>query len=155
MAEEIITRTAGDNVYLHKDFHGALSTGIAYLEQRHGADAVRDYLWQFATVFYADVTQAIKARGLSALREHIERIYAIEGGQISITCSDDELLLEVAACPAVTHMRQHDYAVAPLFYETGKTVYAAICAGTPFRSEWLHYAETSGRSAVRFFRRQP
>jgi hypothetical protein len=155
MPKEIITRHAADNAYLHKDFHGALSTGIAYLEQRYGAEAVRDYLHRFAATFYADVTQAINERGLIALREHLERIYKIEGGQIAIICSDNELLLEVEACPAVTHMREHDYAVAPLFYETSKTVYAAICEDTPFVSEWLRYDAGSGRSAVRFFRRQP
>jgi hypothetical protein len=155
MAKEIIRRNAADNVYLHKDFHGALSTGIAYMEQRYGAEAVRDYLRQFASTFYAGVTQAINERGLIALREHLERVYAIEGGQIDIAFSEDEMRLEVEACPAVTHMREHDYAVAPLFYETSRTVYAAICDGTPFASEWLRYDEVSGRSAVRFFRRQP
>jgi hypothetical protein len=155
MMKEIVRRSAGENVYLHKDFHGALSTGIAYLEQRYGADAVRDYLWQFARAFYADVTQAINERGLVALRDHIERIYALEGGRVSITGSDDEMLLEVEACPAVAHMRERDYAVAPLFYETSKTVYAAICAGTPFASEWLRHDAGSGACAVRFIRRQP
>jgi len=66
----------------------------------------------------------------------------------------DELLLKVEACPAVTHMREHGYGVAPLFYETGRTVYAAICEDTPFALEWLWYDEESGQSAVRFFRRQ-
>jgi hypothetical protein len=154
MTKEIIRRKATDNIYLHKDFHGALSAGLVYLEQRYGAEAVRDYLRQFATAFYAPLTQAIQKRGLSALREHLERIYAVEGGQISIAFSDDEMLLEVEACPAVMHMRQHDYVIAPLFYETSKTVYATICEGTPFAVEWLRYDEQSGRSAVRFARRQ-
>jgi hypothetical protein len=157
MTKEIIRRNATDNVYLHKDFHGALSTGLSYLEERYGAEAVRDYLRQFAATFYAGVTQAIKERGLIALREHLERIYKIEEGEIDIAFSDDEMLLEVEACPAVTHMRDaaHGYAVAALFCETSRTVYAAICEGTPFASEWLRYDEVSGRSAVRFFRRQP
>ncbi len=154
MTKEIIRRNAADNVYLHKDFHGALSTGLTYLEQRYGAEAVRDYLRQFARAFYAGLTRAIIERGLIALREHLERIYALEGGQISITCSDDELLLQVEACPAVRHMREHGYAVAPLFYETSRTVFASICEGTPVTVEWLRYDEESGRSAARFFRRQ-
>lgn len=153
MTREVIRRSAADNVYLHKDFHGALSTGLAYVEQRFGAQAVRDYLRQFAATFYAGVTQAINERGLIALREHLDRIYAIEGGEVAITLDGDELLLEVEACPAVTHMRQHGYAVAPLFYETSRTVLAAICEGTPFVSEWLRYDEHTGRSAVRFRRR--
>ncbi len=155
MAQESIRRSATDNVYLHKDFHGALSTGIAYLEQCYGAEAVRDYLRQFAATFYATLTQAIKERGLIALREHLERIYALEGGTIHVAFTEDEMLLEVEACPAVAHMRQHGYAVAPLFSETSKTVYAAICEGTPFVAEWLRYDEQNGRSAVRFNRRQP
>jgi len=155
MAREMISRNAADNVYLHKDFHGALSTGIAYLEQRYGAEAVRDYLRQFALTFYAALTLSIRERGLVALREHLERIYALEGGQIRITCAEDEMLLEVEACPAVTHMRQHGYAVAPLFYETSKTLYAAICEGTPFVPEWIQYDEQSGRSTIRFCRRLP
>ena len=155
MTTEIIRRNAADNVYLHKDFHGALSTGLTYLEQRYGAEAVRDYLRQFASTFYAGVTQAINERGLIALREYLERVYEIEGGQFDIAFSDDELLLEVEACPAVTHMRGHGYAVAPLFHETSKTVYAVICEGTQFVSEWLRYDEVRGRSAVRFCRRQP
>jgi hypothetical protein len=155
MTKETIRRDAADNVYLHKDFHGALSTGLAYLEERYGAEAVRDYLWQFASAFYAGVTQAINERGLIALREHAERVYAIEGAQVSVTFSEDEMLLEVEACPAVAHMRLHGYAVAPHFYETSKTVYAAICEGTPFDTQWLHYDQQSGRAAVRFSRRQP
>jgi hypothetical protein len=155
MAREVIRRNAADNVYLHKDFHGALSAGLAYLEQRYGAAALRDYLRQFALTFYAAVTLAMKERGLVALREHFQRVYTLEGGQIDITFSEDEMLVKVEACPAVAHMRQHEYAVAPLFYETSRTVYAAICEGTPFVSEWLVYDEQSGRTVVRFYRRQP
>ena len=155
MAREVIRRNAADNVYLHKDFHGALSAGLAYLEQRYGVEALRDYLRQFALTFYAAVTLAMKERGLVALREHFQRVYTLEGGQIDITLSEDEMLVKVEACPAVAHMRQHEYAVAPLFYETSRTVYAAICEGTPFVSEWLVYDEQSGRTVVRFYRRQP
>jgi hypothetical protein len=151
----VMKRLATDNAYLHKDFHGALSDGLIYLEQRYGGKAVREYLRQFATAFYAPLTQSIRERGLAALREHLERTYALEGGDIRITGSADELLLEVASCPAVTHMREAGYAVAPLFGETSKTVYETICAGTPFACQWLHYDEATGRAAVRFFRRQP
>ena len=49
--KEIMNRTACDNAYLHKDFHGALSSALFYLEGMYGADAVREYLRQFATAF--------------------------------------------------------------------------------------------------------
>ncbi len=153
--KQIMLRTAADNPYLHKDFHAALSTALIYLEERYGADAVRAYLRQFATAFYGPLKQDILQRGLPALQEHFARIYQIEGGDVTFELTDDALTIHVAACPAVMHMRQHDRPVAPLFYETTRTVNEAICEGTPFRAELLAYDDRTGRSTVRFSRRSP
>jgi hypothetical protein len=153
--KEVMRRSAADNAYLHKDFHGALSTALFYLEEKYGADAVREYLRQFASTFYAGLTQAVKERGLVALKEHFEDIYRIEGGDVTIGLGNDEMLMQVAACPAVTHMRKTGQPVSPLFYETTKTVNETICEGTPFRAELLAYDQETGRSTVRFSRRAP
>ncbi len=154
MPKQVMRRTAADNVYLHKDFHGALSAGIEFLHRRWGAEAVREYLHQFARTYYAPLSAALRERGLAAMKEHLERTYEAEGGRITMRCSDDELLLEVEACPAVTHMRQRGYAVAELFSETTRTVYQAICEDTPFAVEVLQHDDDTGRSRVRFYRRQ-
>ena len=77
-----------------------------------------------------------------------------DGGEITIELSDDELLLQVAACPAVTYLRQAQLRVSPLYYETTRTVNETICEGTPFAAELLAYDAASGRSRVRFARRQ-
>ena len=154
MVKEIIRRRASDNEYLHKDFHGALSAGIDYLTKNYGEQAVRDYLRRFATAFYAPLRDAINARGLIALKEYWEDIYRIEGGKIEIELSDDEMILKVKACPAVMHMRQQNYLVAELFYETTKTVNEAICQGTSFAAELLEYEAQTGRSVQRFYRIQ-
>ena len=155
MPKEVITRKASDNPYLHKDFHGALSTGIEYLHERYGEQAVRDYLRQFARAFYKPLTDAVKARGLVALKEHFERIYRTEGAEARFRLSEDELVIDVPRCPAVTHMREHGYKVARLFVETTRTVNEALCELTPFAAELVEYDEPSGRSVQRFFRRQP
>ena len=125
---QIMHRTASDNLYLHKDFHGALSIGIEYLHQTYGEEAVCRYLWQFATRWYAPLTHELCERGLVALQEHFERIYALEGGHITITRTEDELILHVDACPAVTYMRQQGYPVAMLFCETTRTVNGPLVA---------------------------
>jgi len=120
MAKRVMRREASDNVYLHKDFHGALSTGIQYLEENFGEEAVREYLRDFTNAYFAPLKADIKQRGLSALKEYFEELYEKEGGEAEITLGDDELVICVAACPAVTHMRQHGYQVANMFYETTK-----------------------------------
>ena len=151
MPKRTMRRTAADNDYLHKDFHGALSVGLEYLEQRFGPEGVREYLHRFAAAFYAPLKADLIARGLPALKEHFERIYAAEGATFSIECSAGELVLRVEECPAVSHMRRHGYPVASLFYETIRTVNAAICDGTPFSAELAEYDPETGRS-VQVFR---
>lgn len=153
MAKETMTRKASDNVYLHKDFHGAMSAGIDYLEQHYGEEAVREYLREFTTTFYAPLIEDLKKRGLAALKEHFENLYKTEGGEIDITCSEDELALKVKACPAVMHIREKGYPVARLFHETTKTINEALCEGTPFAAELAEYDEETGRSVQRFYRR--
>jgi hypothetical protein len=153
MTKQTIRRRPEDNEYLPLEFHGQLSGQLDYLEEKYGEDAVRRYLWQFASHFYAPLTQTLKERGLVALKERFETIYALEGGTISICFSEDEMVVEVEACPAVTFMRAHGQHVARLWYETSKTTYAAICDGTPFASEMVRYDPQTGQSTHRFYRR--
>ena len=154
MPKEVMRRQASDNEYLHKDFHGAMSVGIDYLEENYGPDAVTDYLQTFARTFYAPLTKALGERGLVALKEHFERIYALECADVDVTMTDDELVIRVSACPAVTHMRKQGRKPARLFHETTRTVNSAICEGTPFAAELLDYDPETGSGVQRFYRRQ-
>ena len=153
MPKEVMRRQAADNPYLHKDFHGALSTGIDYLDQKFGEEAVREYLREFANSFYAPLKQEIRERGLAAIKEHFEEVYKVEGGEVEMEMTDDELVIRVAACPAVTHMREHGYPVARLWHETTRTVNEMLCEQTPFAAELVEYDEQTGRSVQRFYRR--
>jgi hypothetical protein len=147
-------RHASDNVYLHRDFHGALSAGIEYLHRRYGAEAVRDYLRRFASSFYAPLRSDLRREGLPALRRHFEAIYRLEGVKIRIVATMDELRLEVPRCPAVAHMRRRGYRVARLWHETTRTVNEAICEGTPFAAELVSYDRKTGGSIQRFYPRR-
>jgi hypothetical protein len=153
VAKEVMERRASDNEYLHKDFHGALSTGLTYVQKHYGEEAVRDYLRQFTRSFYRPLIEEVSRDGLKALERHFRRLYEIEGGDVDFASSEDELVVCVQACPAVTHMRQQGYPVAETFSETTRTVNEALVEGTPFEAELVEYDEETGRSVQRFFRR--
>jgi len=155
VAKKVMERRASDNAYLHKDFHGALSAGIDYLDRRCGEEAVREFLRRFTVSFYAPLIAELKAGGLAALRDHFERIYKLEDGEVETVLTDDELVVRVAGCPAVSHMRRHGYRVARLWHETTETVNAALCEGTPYGAELIEYDDRTGRAVFRFHRRQP
>lgn len=155
MGKQVMRREASDNVYLHKDFHGALSVGIDYLQDNFGEEAVREYLRDFTNTYFAPLKEEIKQRGLPVLKEYFEHLYQEEGGDAEITLSNDELVIRVAVCPAVTHMREHGYPVARLFYETTKTVNETLVEGTDFAAELVDYDDETGHNTQRFYRRQP
>lgn len=155
MALERMHRSAADNTYLHKDFHGALSVGLLFLEKEYGADAVREYLRDFALHYHAPLRGALCTEGLAALRRYFEAIYSTEGATFQITGDADTLLLTIAACPALAHMRRCGHPISPLFHETGRSVYAALCEDTPFAYERRAYDPATGASSHFFSRRTP
>ncbi len=147
-------RRASDNEYLHRDFHGALSTGLEYLHRRYGAAAVREYLRQFTAAFYAPLSREIGRRGLAAIRDHYRKVYETEGGRLSASLTDHELTMTVPYSPAVRHLRRRGYPVARLFVETIRTVNETLCEGTPFEFELVKYDPKTGSSVQRFYRRK-
>ena len=152
MPRKVIHRKKSDNVYLHKDFHGALSASIDYLQRRYGEQAVREYLRRFTNAFYAPLKADLARRGLVALKEHFEQVYLAEDGDVSFSLSEDELVIEVSQCPAVMHMRRQGYPVTSLWSETTRTVNEALCEGTDFESELADYDEQTGRGRQCFRR---
>ncbi len=155
MPKEIMHRTAADNVYLHKDFHAALSCALSYLEEHFGPEAVRHYLAEFTRTYYAPVREAVRRRGLDALEEHFRNIYRIEGTEITIERRPGELLVRVPACPAVSHIRKLGRAPAALFHETTTTVNRVLVEDTDIEAELVEYDPETGASVQRFRRRAP
>ena len=152
MAKLTLRITPEDNLYLPLEFHGELSGQLDYIEEKYGPDAVREYLRDFARCFYRPVREQLQERGLIALRERFEEVYRHEGAHFSIDFCDDEMTVEVEACPGVTFMRKNSLVVARLWNETYKTTYETICEGVPFAVELLEYDEETGHSVMRFWR---
>ena len=149
-----VRRIASDNEYLHKDFHMALNNGLEYLEKKYGSDAVTEYISDFAKAYHAPLKADLQKRGLPAVRDYLEKIYAAEKNPILITISEDELIAETDKCPAVEHIIKNGSKPHPLYSETANTKYTEICRNTSYAFELLEYDSETGRSKMRFYRRQ-
>jgi hypothetical protein len=148
-------RRAADNVYLHRDFHAALNRALLFLENRYGADAVREYLAGFAAAHYAPLREAIGRRGLVALEDHLADVSRREGGGVEIERDGDDLVVRVSECPAVSPIKKLGGNLSPLFFETTRTVNETLCAGTPFRFSFDALDCAAGTCVQRFARRRP
>ena len=139
---------------VHKDFHGALSYGLQFLEERHGTSAVEDFLSGLAQSVYKPLVDAIQEKGIGALRDHWQNIFDLEDGDIDMREEDGVLILDVHRCPAVTHMREQHYSVAEHFCEHTRIVNEAICHAAGYKSA-VEYDQEAGSCTQRFWRANP
>ncbi len=134
---------------VHKDFHGALSFALGYLDGHFGADAREEFLAGLARSVYRPLVDDLRLRGLRALREHWEAIFQLEGGEVEFEEGEGELVLRVHRCPAIAHMRQAGYPIAPCFCEHTRIVNAAVCEAAGYSAS-VEYDQEAGRCVQRF-----
>lgn len=65
----------GEHPYLHKDFHGALCYAIKYLDETYGYETTHAYLRHVGESIYKPLICKIKRHGLTALEDHLQRVY--------------------------------------------------------------------------------
>jgi len=136
---------------VHKDFHGALSFGMQFLEAQYGEEALRAFFQGLANTVYKPLADDLRARGLEALREHWQRVFSLEEGEFELQMEGETLRLSVHACPALCHMRAHGYAVAEHFCEHTRLVNEAVCRAAGYAAS-VEYDQSAGRCLQRFWR---
>ena len=136
---------------VHKDFHGALSYGLQFLDEHFGEEGVRAFLSGLAESVYKPLVEDVRSRGVAALRDHWQQVFALEGGEIELREEDGTLQLRVLRCPAIAHMKEHNYAVAARFCEHTRVVNEAVCRAAGFECE-VEYDQPAGQCVQRFWR---
>jgi len=139
---------------VHKDFHGALSYGLQFLEEAYGPEGLREFLTGLADSVYKPLVEDLRAKGLDALERHWRTVFELEGGDVTLEHDGDTLVLTVHRCPAVSHMREHHYAVADHFCEHTGIVNEAVCRAAGYESS-TEYDQEAGRCVQRFWKTSP
>jgi hypothetical protein len=92
------------------------------------------FLRQVGREVYRPLSEKLKREGLLAMEEHWRTAFSVEEGEFTLTRAGDKLILRVARCPAIHHMRTHSYPVAKLFYEHTQIVNEEICHAAGYGS---------------------
>lgn len=150
MPRKVMKRSAADNKYLHKDFHGAMFCALEYVFERFGQEGCEAYVRQAADALYSPLREALGRRGLDALEQYLRDIFTTEEADFSIARDGGELVFSVHACPAVTHIQLQGYEVTGRFCEVTRIMNEVICEGTGFASE-VDYDAAGARCVQRFF----
>jgi hypothetical protein len=96
------------------DFFFAVNATFRHIRDHHGPEALQRYWEEMGREHYRAVTEAIRERGLIALKEHWEQLFPEEpGAEVEMRLGENCLMLEVAVCPAIRHLRAHGREVLP------------------------------------------
>lgn len=151
---EILDRRASDNEYFHRDFHRGTNQAVKFMMEKHGEEALKDYLKQYTLSAYAQLMEKVKRNGLREIFEMLVDTYDREkaADALDLTLSDKELLVEIAYCPAVRYYHSAGISVAPGYVYTTSVVMQTIAQQTGYQFEMLRYDETTGAAQYRFFK---
>lgn len=111
------------------DFFFAVNATFRHILENYGRDALHRYWEEMGREHYRFVTDAVRERGLEALRDHWESLFPEEpGSEVQVTLEGDTLTLTVAVCPAILHLKRHKRDILPEYCEHCTHVSRGMCA---------------------------
>jgi len=137
---------------IHKDFHGALSVGFQFLDEKYGKKALREYLIQVGENVYGKLIKKIKKNGLVELEKYWKEIFEEEEGEFKIKRNGNrKIILEVEKCPAISHMKKMKYPVYNDFCVQCKVINEVIAEKTGYIPE-IKYDVKKGKCRQEIFK---
>lgn len=137
--------------YLHRDFHLLGDNALKYCADNYGGEAVVDFVWRFAQVYFAPQIDDAKARGLVALKEWIEKIYTVEEAPevLHAELTDGQLTVTIDKSPVIEFMHSLNQEPSECYIEQTRTLYAAVADACGFGFN-LEYYNTDGATKFIF-----
>ena len=129
--------------YLHRDFHLLGDNAIRYCGAKFGDQAAKDFLADFARVYFAPQIQDFSKRGLVAVKEWLENIYKLEEAEelFHTELKEDKLICTVEHCPVIAFMRSLGQEPSPYYIEQTRTLYKTIAEESGLRFVLESYEE--------------
>jgi hypothetical protein len=151
MKIKVLQRSASENRYLHKDFHGALCYAIKYLDDTYGHDATTRYLQQVGESVFSPLIAELKQKGLGVLEQHWKAIFDLEEGNYDLKYDGDVLVLTVHQCPAIQHLKNRNQLYTDRYCETTVVVNETICSAAGYKCV-CNYELGVGRCVQKFWK---
>ena len=151
---KIMERRSSDNKYLHKDFHISQNILMGYIYRSFGADALINYLEQFAIAYHKPLNQKMKQGNTGALLNYFTEIYKKEEWPVKITSGEDYVEIEQDACPGISHIMAKGGKPCPCYRETYHTIYKTLCKDTPFEYILKYFHDETGACKQLFLRKE-
>jgi len=120
------------------DFYFAINATFRFIHERWGEEGLTRYWEALAREYYAPVSARFRDEGLDGVAAYWRDFFAEEpGGSVEVRADADAVVIRVAECPAIRHLRAHGREVMPLYCRHCRVVSSAMAraAGLSFALE--------------------
>ncbi len=100
------------------DFYFAVNAVFRHIHDAHGPSALHEFWRSLGREHYRARWQAWRTGGVPAVADDWRRYFDAEPGAIVRVSRDDAAVtIDVTACPAIKHLRDHGRDIVPYFCE--------------------------------------
>ena len=112
------------------DFYFAINATFRWIYDNWGEAGLTAYWATMGREHFAEQTKCFAEGGLPAVEEYWSAFFAEEPvGVVAVRRDAEAVVIEVTACPALKHLREHDREVMPLYCRHCQVVSQAMCDG--------------------------
>ncbi len=129
--------------YFHRDFHISKDFIYKYCGEKYGDDEVVDFIANYTKNYYSPIITQIKEKGISFLKEWIEKVYETEEASdvLHTELKDNVLTVVIDKCPVIEYMRSLNQQPSKYHIENTRTYYDTIAKESGFKFELEYYNE--------------
>lgn len=144
---------SADLQYLHPQFHVSMDIHLHDLLELYGEKAVHEYLAQYVAAFHKPLIEQLRQGTLPPLADYLRNIYAAENASdaLTLTESDQELLVTVSYSPAIRYMQRIGHTPKETYQATTSIVYEELAKQSGIGFELISYDLSTGAAQFRFY----
>ena len=111
------------------DFYFAINATFRFVLDRLGPAGLRRYWTELGTQYYAPVAAVWQRQGLPGVAAYWREFFAAEpGAEVQVWEDGERVVVDVAVCPALAHLRAQRRQIVPCFCQQCYFVNEAIAA---------------------------
>ena len=141
-----------DHEYFHPEFHNSMNQCIQFIGDRHGMNALEEYLTDYTEHVYKPVFEGMKKDPIGVIEKIIRDTYRQEKAEnvLSIERTEKSLSVHIEYCPAVKYLHDTGRIVTKWFEASTRVVMQTLANHANLNFVMEAYDEATGAASYRF-----
>ncbi|MCL5072764.1 MAG: hypothetical protein M1308_18000, partial [Actinobacteria bacterium] len=132
--------------------HGVMNFLIKFIRENHGEKHLEAFFTYAAAYIYKPLIERIRKNGLTEMKQHIEKVFSMEGGKVVFKIEDNYLVCNIKKCPAIYFMKDHKMEIDKNFCKSSTEIVNRSIAKESGYSFKVDYDQEKGSCIQKFWK---